>query len=360
MTKVGIVIPTKNRSDFLMRQLSYYADGGCKHTIYIGDSSEGHHLERTEESIQKLGNRANIVYRTLPGLATHQAIAVLSQLVEEPYVAVAGDDDFLVPASLEKCADFLNDNPDYGSAHGSAISFAVSWDKPFGEFLRSTRDTYRSTEKPNARLRLMELLSSYWPARFSVQRTIQFRESTGSVAKPTDTNFQELLASCLSIMQGKSNEIACLYLIRQAHIQNAPTPDTVDWITTPDWYPSYQIFHDCLAEALVRYDQVEIDEAEEVIKAGFWSYLARSLPEWRKTAVIAPEGGLDTPTPGSSVRRFAKAIPGISQLWGLVSTVRSINPPEPDKFSLPILLRPSSPYHEDFMPVFDAVSTPIA
>jgi len=245
-----------------MRQLAYYADTGCKHTIYIGDSSEGHHLDYTEQGIKKLEGRVKVVYRHLPGLATHEAIAELSQLVEEPYAALAGDDDFFVPSSLEKCAGFLDDNSEYGSAHGTAVSFAVSWDKPWGEFLRVTRYNHQSAEQPSARSRLLGLLPSVWPARFTVQRTIQFRESTGPAAKPPNKDFRELLASCLSIVHGKSKELDCLYLIRQAHMQNAPTPDTVDWITTSDWYPSYQIFHEYLAEAIVRHDQVESDEAQ--------------------------------------------------------------------------------------------------
>ena len=38
-TGVGIAIPTMNRSEFVIRQLNYYAQVGCHHTIYIVDSS---------------------------------------------------------------------------------------------------------------------------------------------------------------------------------------------------------------------------------------------------------------------------------------------------------------------------------
>ena len=38
--RVAILIPTKNRSEFLIRQLKYYASVDSVHPIYIGDSSD--------------------------------------------------------------------------------------------------------------------------------------------------------------------------------------------------------------------------------------------------------------------------------------------------------------------------------
>ena len=44
--KVAILIPTKNRSDFLIRQLKYYASVDSVHPIYIGDSSDENDKEK--------------------------------------------------------------------------------------------------------------------------------------------------------------------------------------------------------------------------------------------------------------------------------------------------------------------------
>ena len=40
MYKVAILIPTLNRSDFLIRQLQYYATVENPHPVYIGDASD--------------------------------------------------------------------------------------------------------------------------------------------------------------------------------------------------------------------------------------------------------------------------------------------------------------------------------
>ena len=150
----------KNRSEYLARQLKYYAKQECGHTVYIGDSSEGHHLERAQEAIHKCGERIRVVYLQLPGQNPYQVIDELSQRVEEPYVALASDDNFLVPGSLEKCAGFLDDHPEYESAHGIAISFAVQSDLPSGEMVRSEECPQRAAEKTSAASRLLELFPS--------------------------------------------------------------------------------------------------------------------------------------------------------------------------------------------------------
>ena len=51
---LGILIPTLNRSDFVVRQLNYYASVNCHYTIYLGDSSNAHHLEAVLSAIERL------------------------------------------------------------------------------------------------------------------------------------------------------------------------------------------------------------------------------------------------------------------------------------------------------------------
>jgi hypothetical protein len=101
--------------------------------------------------------------------------------------------------------------------------------------------------------------------------------------------FRELLSCCLSIIRGKAKELDCLYLIRQAHDERLFVPDAYDWITSPDWLPSYQIFCDCLMEELAQQDGISVDEAPGEVKGAFWSYLARALTgKWEQR--YAPNG----------------------------------------------------------------------
>ena len=63
---VGIVIPTKNRSRFVIQQLRYYASLNSPHTIYIGDSSNEEHKQKILAVIEDLKGKVNVVYRSYP------------------------------------------------------------------------------------------------------------------------------------------------------------------------------------------------------------------------------------------------------------------------------------------------------
>ena len=112
MYKVGIIIPTKNRFDFLIRQLLYYSSVGSLHTVYIGDASDGPEREAFERQIYSIKN-IKIKFFHWPDKNDRQTIAGLARLVSEDYCAFVGDDDFLVPNSLNKAAAFLASNPEY-------------------------------------------------------------------------------------------------------------------------------------------------------------------------------------------------------------------------------------------------------
>jgi hypothetical protein len=57
----------------------------------------------------------------------------------------------------------------------------------------------------------------------------------------------------------------------------------------------------------------------------------------------------------TGLRKLARRIPGVPSTW---ETVRSFLPGEHNKISLQALLRPSSPYHADFMPIYRAITIP--
>ena len=66
--KVVILIPTMNRSEFLIRQLRYYASVKSQHPVYIGDASNQEHQERTEKVIDDLQAQITIRYNHWPKL----------------------------------------------------------------------------------------------------------------------------------------------------------------------------------------------------------------------------------------------------------------------------------------------------
>ena len=349
---VGIIIPTINRSGFLIRQLAYYADLGSKHPLYIGDSSDSQHAQCTQEAVRKLRNRVPINYFRFPGASDYQTISELVQRVEEPYVAFMGDDDFLVPATLDKCAVFLDENPDYSSAHGSGMLFNIGSDGEYGEFLTTSEIAQPPIEGKTASSRLVDFLRSYWSLPFSVQRTEIYQTAAQEGAMLSDPSFPELLTGCLSVIRGKAKKFDCLYLARQNHPNRFGVylPDIFEWVTKSDWLSSYERMRDILAGELRRQDNISIETGCEVVKEAFWSYLSQALD--RKWHGRYPDSSSRR---NGSFRSMVRRSPAALQVWRLL---RSRLSPGSRRFSLPALLRRSSPYHDDFMPIYRAVTAP--
>ena len=85
--KVGIVIPTIYRSEFLVRQLRYYAKVGCDHSIYIGDSSQGLHADQLQEAVHYLET-----YRDAERLGSDRKSLVLRVVLRKADGTLTGEE----------------------------------------------------------------------------------------------------------------------------------------------------------------------------------------------------------------------------------------------------------------------------
>ena len=97
--KVSIIIPTKNRFNFIKRQLEYYHSVKSCHPIYIGDSSEGSAKDKLKKIIDNFKNHLDINYFYFPKDSGPTVKMKLADKVTEKYCTYAGDDDFFVPNS---------------------------------------------------------------------------------------------------------------------------------------------------------------------------------------------------------------------------------------------------------------------
>ena len=370
---ITLFIPTMNRSDYLIRLLRYYRDVGFEGPICIGDSSDSSYLEPTKEAIRGLRGGLDIVYREFPGLDGVQCAQQLLELVSTPYATLTSDDDFLVPSALERCIQFLDKHSDYSAVHGHGALLSVESNAPHGWVKGAGYYRQPSVVDGSASMRLINFMRNYSPIVFSVHRTQTWREMYEDAQLVADWKRfgGELLQGCLSVIEGKVKDLDYLQVVRQVYDpQHSPldtsngaiiesqrpinmsassTPHGFDWLTSPDWLPSYQIFRDRLTEELARQDSISVEEAGEVVKEAFWSYLATSLNrKWQDR--YAPANG----SPRSWLRRTARATPGLHRAW---RGVRSFLPGDDNRMSVAAMLRGSSPYHADFMPIYHAITT---
>ena len=343
---ITLLVPTMNRSGFLIRLLRYYEEIGFKGCICIGDSSSPEHVERAKRVIETLRSKLNIVYQEYPGICDSACLKRLLDLVSTPYAVFVGDDDFLVPNALYQCVKFLGDHPDYASVHGMGITITPDSRGLYGRIVQCGNYRQPVIEADSASQRLGDHLSNYSVALFSVHRIESWRAMYRNIHFLRANHFgSELISCCKSVILGKSKELDCLYLVRQMHAQRFLPPDTYDWITSPEWYSSYLVFRDSLAEALTLQDNISIEKAQKVVEKAFRPYLSKCVSQ--KSSFWGDLRNYCLPVAG--------IIPGSRRIWQLLRSLRS---KQHFKLSLRELLKSSSPYHADFMPVYKALTTP--
>ena len=382
--KVAILIPTMNRSDFLIRQVRYYASVKSPHPVYIGDASDAEHKERTRAAIKDLQSQINIHYHHWQDLNAMKTIKRLIEVAEEPYCSCIGDDDFLVPNSLTKCAQFLEQNPEYSTAQGKGILFSLNEVGPYGAM--GSLGTYWSrneVEENTGEQRLINFFpKNYFVNQFSVHRTDDFVQDSEFYKGIDDSSFGELLHCNLAIIRGKSKFIDSFYLIRQVHPEQHIglylnwKNDAFDWLTHLDWQPSFQVYQKTLTRSLSEVDGIGEDEAYEIVKQTLWSYLAVGLPKKYRKKYGQTSSSRQNATVNGKIhgheplRELVKKIPGTRRVATLLRNARAsifseyvditekaslAIRAEKGELSLQALLHPSSPYHMDFIPVYNAI-----
>ena len=226
MKKVAILIPTKNRIDFLIRTVKYYVSINSPHPIFIGDASS----KSSEELVLKAAqDKIDVYYLHWENLIDRKTLLKLAQEASKTnitdYCAYQGDDDFFVSESLSKCAEFLDDNPAYATSQGRAFSFELNEDGPYGK-LKDVGIYWNLKElKGDTALdRLKEISADYWVLNFSVHRINEFiGDYSNGLYSVTDMQFGEYINVLSIAMRGKSKFIDCLYLARGAHSDNWKT-----------------------------------------------------------------------------------------------------------------------------------------
>jgi glycosyltransferase domain-containing protein len=341
---IAIIIPTLNRPDFIIRQLQYYNETAKDITVYIGDGSTLESRTKVAKIINIFKN-LQVVHLDCSGLNDRNTIFKLITTVKEPYCAYVGDDDYLIPSSLKLLAAFLDEHPDYRTAQGRGILFSTMNDNVYGDLVYC--DNYwgvPESENQLPRDRLKEFGENYFVPLFSLHRTEEFIEDWVPFVDLSDRSFGELAPNFLTIVRGKSKFIDCLYLIRQNHKSRYHLPSGMDWLATPDWYPSYKVFENAITLAIVEIEGIHELVARQSVKEVMHSYFANHLAkhhikktDYFKNFLNLFKDYLPTPITDPSKYLLSRYSPD-------------------RKLTQHSLLRKSSPYHQVFISILRSVS----
>ncbi|MDP3722498.1 MAG: TIGR00180 family glycosyltransferase [Candidatus Omnitrophota bacterium] len=351
-TKLTIVVPTYNRYPLLARLLRYYRACGAPVPMHILDSSRN---GPPDPEVERLIVAPGITYtrydadmRPIPKL--HEGL----QGVTTPYAVLWADDDLMVPCSLGLAAQFLEEHGDFSVAHGRSGLFRVDASKDGRVTMEVGPSFRRSCTDETAAARLRSHVTVGGSLFYSVHRTEWLRQN---VERCTRRGFgyywAELTLAWLAMIQGKAKSLDCLYMLRQMHGVRAAgwsqtgTFDQFDWITRPGFPEQYAAFREELAEELARQDGLSLDDARAVVKEAFWAYLAQVMMRKWQTRY-----GPRVVTVRDRLRGVARLLPGLRGAW---RTLHSVLPGRSRQMSVEVLRRPSSPYHVDFLPIYQAI-----
>jgi glycosyltransferase domain-containing protein len=337
-----------NRSDFMIRLLRYYEETGFDGCICIADGSSPEHVERTKNVIESLKGKFTVVYKEFPGISVAECLKRLLDLVTTPYVSFCGDDDFLVPHGLTSCINFLNDHPEYAFAHGTGVNIALDSKGAYGEIIACSCYKRDEMESESAAERLDYYLRKGHITSFSVFRSDHLKQGFQVSYTLKDAIFgSELIPCCHAILLGKSKRLDCFHVVRTGHAQQINTLSGFDWITNPAFYSGYQQFQESLAELMAQQDHISKTEAHQIIKSAFCALLNAPGFLCHRQSLSS---GVRMKSNNSPWVEIGRNIPMAQRTWQFLHSFSGV--------SLSALLRPSSPYHSDFMPVYRALTLP--
>ena len=334
--------------------LRSYEAQNLKAHIVIADASDEPEAAAVKVAVDRAARQLDLDYRSYPqDLPFNQRVLDALGSVTTEFAVLGADDDIFTSAGLDSAAEFLQANPGYSAAHGLALVFELEPGPVFGKPQRTAHYTQRGIEPSTGALRLMDHLSKYTTTWYSMQRSQQLNANFRKAGPFDPDYFMELLPSCLSVIQGKTKKLDRLYMLRQVHRltdrekqqRHDRGLSVFDWITEPDFAPLYRRFEDCLSEELILQDGISRDAGNGRCKECLLRHIARQLSnKWQQRygpgAVSSPKS------------RLSGLVPGLPQIW---QQGRSLLKGEQNQMLLPALLRASSPYHSDFMPIYRAI-----
>lgn len=271
LKKITIIIPTYNRYPYLLRLLKYYNSYNFNLNLLIIDSSSDV-LEIDE--LKAYLARENVIHQKYDSSQLYiEKIADGIRRVDSEYVVLCADDDFIIPSSIASSSEFLDENPDYSSAHGPYFRHPNAETVKNSDFvLRKVKGRSISEESSAERLKsyLFRMTGHCYHPFYAVHRTHMFNFIWSETAKyKLDLALTELFPCCLSLIYGKMKILPVFYSSRETNNYN--------WLNEERFN---QMFNkekinkgiEVISSHLSEKDNTTIEEAREIVDQGIKIY----------------------------------------------------------------------------------------
>lgn len=348
---ISILIPTMNRSDYLIRALQYYASVNFTGWILIGDSSEPAHIEKIQQTVQSLQDRLQIIYEYCPKSEYKSNAPVLQRLIDlapTPYVVYAGDDDFVIPRTLERCANFLAEHPDHSAVSGVSIAIQLRTDTAHDQIISAGYVGRHQVLSEKATDRWIGYTRQAISTQYYLHRTETWRQMYRYVKEvPLRYLGEEFLPCSISMLSGKVTTIdglGCVFQQQKAKTFGWYTHSMYGLMTHPDWSCSANRLRQIIIDEIVQQDHLSAKEAQAIFDKEFWRHLNHMLQWHYMLHHDEPLNFYDR------LKRNQRLLSAYLFLQRLRHTK------EHKWISLDKLLDKTDSLHEDFMPVYQAIT----
>ncbi len=353
---ITLLIPTINRSDFIIKYLIYLKQNHFDGQVLIGDSSNEEHFNKTEKFIKTHDSIYEIKQYYQPNLYPHQCFQAMLDDIRYPYSIFICDDDILIVKTLKKCIKYLDDHPEYAGVGGAGIAVNIANDD-YDNIVSTWSYPVREITADSSVDRVKDLMSNYSVVNYSLSRTEQFKKRWPKDPRNHNKEIGTELLSCVVLAaQGKVKMLDDLFVVRQMHERRILLPNFIDSILLPHWASSTTFAIEHLAGIVAEIDSISYAAVYPVVKETWINYLIKSFERFNKFQAFEKSNkGKKSFWPNPIIKSAIKSIPGSREIF---RWLRLVNFPfsSKDDFTMSALLSPSSPFHEDFMPVYEVIT----
>ena len=281
-----IVIPTKNRPNWLKRIFQYYSEYNFTGKIIITDSSN----VETFEDINRIKN----IYKNLsintynfPNLNCESAINAILDKIETKYSVFLADDDILLIDGLIKGVNFLNNDSTYVAAVGNAYMLGTITNQPFGSVHSIVDYNLKSYDNENDLKRIEDYFNDPRALSVAVISSKVFIECYKSIMH-LDKRYQtmifgENLQAVCYLEKVKIIKLESEYLVRQFHTENLYHKiDYVGWLKNNEFRKAFN-FLEKYTESTLKFKKN--DQVEKIFKK-YFEKIVNKAPEQNNKKIL--------------------------------------------------------------------------
>ena len=243
---ISILIPTKDRADFILRLLKYYSISNFRGSLLICDSSNSKLFEVNKSNIDKFKNKIDIEYYHKPKLDMFKAISYLCNRVKTDYSALVCDDDLILTDCMQVSINFLDQNKDYSAVHGKALLMGIEDGqcKANGKITSLIEYPVANIKHSKPIDRVESFFNDALNLNMAITRSEINTEAFLQMSHIDSYNasyiFGEMLHASIICARGKIGKVDEYGLLRQFHAeQYFHQIKIIDWMSRPDWRDVY-------------------------------------------------------------------------------------------------------------------------